>query len=1100
MANIYWSSDVSDKVYKIADFVSTVLDSVAVSVTNLNGCAWDGNSLYVNDSGGKFKKTIGFTSTISDSFSHSAETPSEDFHRSAVDDLFAADGTTDDKAFRYTGFTSTLVGSFSLAAADTEVVGCAWDGTNYLALGAFNTKIFKFTGFTTTILDSYAAGIGVSLDSAITWDGTNVQAGTATVDKLYKYTGFTSTIADSFAYHDAGQDITGMAHDEAVVPQPIITGDVEWLGNNNDKLYKTAGFGSTIIASFAVAALASNGSGNDGTDAYSGDTTTRKIYRYTGFTTTIASSISVSAIGTVGPRGLSRDTPTSDTIFNATSGGLDKLVRLTGFTTTVNDSFSTNAIITPGVEMHGLTGPMLTSPTFDKIYQMTNFTSTIAQSVSINPPSTRPEGVTYDGLHTIVIDRDTDSVYKFQHFTGTLIDSFSVAAVDTEPQDVWAALQDWDVSNAIEFSQLAIAEIIQPASNAIEFSQTAVQTKVASETVAQTVELSDVVVGSNMNQVVDQQVDFADAVTEFGIFVEAFNTVSFAEEVTPGVFYLIVEDTVTFADETHRTYEETIAQTVEFSQEAISFPTENTLEFSQLAEGSVAQPVLENLEFVQEIGLNTVLNLTIEDTISFRQSPQYTLPALEMHYNPINVGPEVGCLEHPADSLTLTKESFIKFTFGSEEILLRNPAFGNIDTMGPRRIFRRTRGNQPKAYKACIWPVDLTFKFSFSDLDRRAMELLQAFLRLTLGKNVSLTDHEGRVWNGIILNPDSALKWQRDDRWGADIVFTGEDGHQVLFARARNDLAFIEELLEGNKVSEGLEFSQVVSVNHIAARTINQTVEFSDVANLTHEIVVNQTIEFSDQGNLEHDLAVADIVEFSDTAEVFDENFPATLDAGARWYLMDEGLGTNVADSSIHGDDGTFGFPVPLWTGTPSIDFVDATREVILAAGMDGLFNGEWTVLIVCKENSAGKLISSGTGGGNYCQMSLVSGKLQIGTEDGAGRFWIEDTTNSVPAAAWYSVAGVMSVSGGLFDTLDGYIGGVAETMVTVFKSSPLPVPPAAGIQTTFSDNNWHGSVTGFSGEMALGILIPGFAASAADISDLHAWAAVILASRGISI
>lgn len=239
---------------------------------------------------------------------------------------------------------------------------------------------------------------------------------------------------------------------------------------------------------------------------------------------------------------------------------------------------------------------------------------------------------------------------------------------------------------------------------------------------------------------------------------------------------------------------------------------------------------------------------------------------------------------------------------------------------------------------------------------------------------------------------------------------------------------------------------------------------------------------------------------FIDGFVLFSTDFPSLIDTAARWYLMDEGIGTNVADSSANGDDATLGFPLPLWTGTPSIDLNTISSEILLPNSLDTLFVGEWTVFIVCKGNTAGQYISSWNAVNNYGQMSLNgSSKIQIGTEDGGSLFWIRESTNTVPATAWYSVAGVAGISGGRYNVIQAYLDGVSETMVEIFESTPHPVPPGVGSNTNLGDGT-IGSSTGFLDEMALAILIPSYAASGADITALHAWAAEILAPRGIII
>lgn len=108
---------------------------------------------------------------------------------------------------------------------------------------------------------------------------------------------------------------------------------------------------------------------------------------------------------------------------------------------------------------------------------------------------------------------------------------------------------------------------------------------------------------------------------------------------------------------------------------------------------------------------------------------------------------------------------------GALSIQLRNPDFGNSDTIEIRRINRKTRGLELVVFRDPSWPKTRTFKVNFTFLKQDDLLRLLDFIHRTLGQIVTYTDYNGRVWNGIIITPGDEVSQPGTDNFAAQFTF-----------------------------------------------------------------------------------------------------------------------------------------------------------------------------------------------------------------------------------------------------------------------------------------------------------------------------------------
>src|ERR1700733_11361666 len=103
-------------------------------------------------------------------------------------------------------------------------------------------------------------------------------------------------------------------------------------------------------------------------------------------------------------------------------------------------------------------------------------------------------------------------------------------------------------------------------------------------------------------------------------------------------------------------------------------------------------------------------------------------------------------------------------SYGSLTVVLNTPVFGNTDTLEQTRISRTTRGGDQIIFHDPIWPTTEKLVLKFEDLTQQQASQYLDFMNITLGNNVTLVDHNGRTWVGLLVNPEATIEQVgRDD-------------------------------------------------------------------------------------------------------------------------------------------------------------------------------------------------------------------------------------------------------------------------------------------------------------------------------------------------
>jgi hypothetical protein len=97
----------------------------------------------------------------------------------------------------------------------------------------------------------------------------------------------------------------------------------------------------------------------------------------------------------------------------------------------------------------------------------------------------------------------------------------------------------------------------------------------------------------------------------------------------------------------------------------------------------------------------------------------------------------------------------VTLTFGTRVLELRNPDFGDTESVDIRRINRRLRGGDPVLFRDPMWPRSITYTWKWSFLSQADLTRLLDFMRASLGQEITIVDYEGVTHAPCIITTPS---------------------------------------------------------------------------------------------------------------------------------------------------------------------------------------------------------------------------------------------------------------------------------------------------------------------------------------------------------
>jgi len=110
----------------------------------------------------------------------------------------------------------------------------------------------------------------------------------------------------------------------------------------------------------------------------------------------------------------------------------------------------------------------------------------------------------------------------------------------------------------------------------------------------------------------------------------------------------------------------------------------------------------------------------------------------------------------------------------TSKVTMRKPEMDNRDRNAYTRVNQETRGGKLIVYADPQWPNVRTLAVTIIGLLEAEVDEFQAFMLATVGQEIGLSDWEGRLWKGVITNPNEAATQDGKKRWTITFEFEGE--------------------------------------------------------------------------------------------------------------------------------------------------------------------------------------------------------------------------------------------------------------------------------------------------------------------------------------
>jgi len=263
------------------------------------------------------------------------------------------------------------------------------------------------------------------------------------------------------------------------------------------------------------------------------------------------------------------------------------------------------------------------------------------------------------------------------------------------------------------------------------------------------------------------------------------HTIVFTDSARSRNHYHTLEDILVFSQVVPRYIEENVSNTLSFVHHAyrLMYSINDTITFNQ----SITVGKYHGLP-IQDLGLESSVVFggdwvrVISQTLGIGHSLTYFFDTgcIRKSYTPFIGESTINAINPPGSMLPFVQDSTKQFrleypALGAVEdtVLLRAPELDNIDQNVSNRINRETRGGNLVIFADSTWPKVNTIKVTFIGLSEAEAIALQDFIINHLGKDILLTDWEGREWIGVIISPEDVISQTGDCNWTASFSFEG---------------------------------------------------------------------------------------------------------------------------------------------------------------------------------------------------------------------------------------------------------------------------------------------------------------------------------------
>ena len=236
-----------------------------------------------------------------------------------------------------------------------------------------------------------------------------------------------------------------------------------------------------------------------------------------------------------------------------------------------------------------------------------------------------------------------------------------------------------------------------------------------------------------------------------------------------------------------------------------TFSAPQTINFTQLAE-VVKQGIASNTLLLTDDAVGDVIDSAVAQTLILTDEADGLLAAILLEgSNDLVFGQVLAAwlstasdciydpqpprsIEFPVETRT-TVTLLDNLPVPVNIVNIRNPAFGNTESIEVFRAFNTSRNRTRHIFRDPDWPNNRQLSIVSDENTQAEADTLLAFLSNTLGKEIRIVDWENRTWIAIVTNPESAIRDLGACRFKFEIDFIG-------FLVETEAIVFIENIIQ----------------------------------------------------------------------------------------------------------------------------------------------------------------------------------------------------------------------------------------------------------------------------------------------------------------
>lgn len=323
------------------------------------------------------------------------------------------------------------------------------------------------------------------------------------------------------------------------------------------------------------------------------------------------------------------------------------------------------------------------------------------------------------------------------------------------------------VNNTLSLSQAAVFNIDRPVTltQNLTFNSTATASKIARGSISQNLSFSQsaiyqIIKTLRQNISLSQNISFS--MVRIRNITQSLN---------------IEQSLATFGNFTRSLFDSlTLTQTATSDEKASVF---NNLTLTQSTTGSKGTPQCLTLTdsvsayvskgLSQNLSLTQNITYTITKTVSIVQNLTLTHSAYAYVNTPNLCSTPTG-FEH-RNTIVLS----YPYSSPTTNLTLPSPIFDNSERRHYSQIVRESRGGTLHYFRDSNWGKYKRLNFTLNRLrcGQSYTELLD-FLKLSIGKEIKLVDHENRTWRGVIVTPEASIVQDSRSGYSITLEFEGE--------------------------------------------------------------------------------------------------------------------------------------------------------------------------------------------------------------------------------------------------------------------------------------------------------------------------------------